>query len=417
MSSQDTPELQPLLDALNGMPLAIALYNSRNALQWSNTAFGQWRLDSHEEFISLLQARRDGAYQLATDRGLCQLCGYRVGDSYCVTAHPYSAHQGAREKLLQGLLDAFKEGQSLFQAVAEAIARALSWRWVGVSRITDDRGNVDILGWWSGDRNGQPFSMNIFKTPCEVVMSTGQFAFFRDVARQFPEDHLLTEMGATSYAGLIYRDRQHQAVGHILALHDSNDVDETLAEDLLRLASIVLGSQFELLKADAAVEKAEQESHTDSLTNLGNRRAFTRDLNMELTLHRMGSVPDGLLAIIDLDGMKTVNDTLGHEAGDRMLVMVAGALSAFGRDRDNTYRLGGDEFALLLSDARRDHEPALRQRLADIMAGIRQRGFEIIDASVGFAQLSEGDNDLEQLFQIADLRMYDDKKRKRQARR
>ncbi len=127
------------------------------------------------------------------------------------------------------------------------------------------------------------------------------------------------------------------------------------------------------------------EAHIDPLTGLGNRRAFDTDLAAALVERRRAA--GLLLAMVDLDGLKAVNDTFGHAAGDRALQATAAALRSRVRAEDRVYRLGGDEFAVLSTGG--DPE-ALGTRLArDVEAEVGGAG--PIRASVGVARAQPGD--------------------------
>ena len=88
----------------------------------------------------------------------------------------------------------------------------------------------------------------------------------------------------------------------------------------------------------------------DFLTGGGNRRSFERDLRREVgrSLRHGGGFA---VVVIDVDGLKKVNDTEGHAAGDALLRDVAGAVQGSLRREDTVYRIGGDEFAALLPGA------------------------------------------------------------------
>src|SRR5205823_10501896 len=88
----------------------------------------------------------------------------------------------------------------------------------------------------------------------------------------------------------------------------------------------------------------------DPLTNLLNRRSFVQHLDAEVARSRRYARPLALV-IFDLDELKTVNDTMGHAAGDEALKRVAEALRATIRSGDNAFRIGGDEFSVILPEA------------------------------------------------------------------
>jgi len=126
------------------------------------------------------------------------------------------------------------------------------------------------------------------------------------------------------------------------------------------------------------------EALTDPLTGVGNRRAFDRDLAAALVDRRAGRL---LLAMIDVDGLKTVNDIRGHLAGDLVLKAIAAALRLRVRAEDRVYRLGGDEFAALSTSLDPD---AFQQRLGQyVEAHVPEAGRQ--RASVGVARAKPGE--------------------------
>jgi diguanylate cyclase (GGDEF)-like protein/PAS domain S-box-containing protein len=156
----------------------------------------------------------------------------------------------------------------------------------------------------------------------------------------------------------------------------------------------------------------------DMLTGLANRRAFAAELARELGRERRYGGESSLL-MIDLDGFKEVNDTLGHAAGDLLLQAIAYSLAERMRDTDMVARLGGDEFAALLPSTPRDGAEVLA---IDIVQAIRDLSLDIGDgrraavtASVGIASSAElsDEADEDSLLAAADLAMYDAKRRGR----
>jgi diguanylate cyclase (GGDEF)-like protein len=155
-------------------------------------------------------------------------------------------------------------------------------------------------------------------------------------------------------------------------------------------------------------------SLTDELTGLSNRRGFEIELDRAIALARRQGTR-GIVAIIDLDRFKPINDGYGHAAGDAVLLRVAGVLRANVRCTDTVARLSGDEFAALLSPA----EPTEgRARVRHIQLAINRSEVEFDDrlipvrASVG-AQVYDGTSQPADLLHEADLAMYDDKRARR----
>jgi diguanylate cyclase (GGDEF)-like protein/PAS domain S-box-containing protein len=151
----------------------------------------------------------------------------------------------------------------------------------------------------------------------------------------------------------------------------------------------------------------------DPLTGLLNRRSFERELNQHIVrVHRYG--PEGAALVLDIDRFKHINDTLGHNIGDELIVKVAHTLRARLRDSDVLARLGGDEFAVLLprggaEEAQRAAEAilaAVRAQSVVTAAGRRRP----ITASIGIALFGEAESlSAEDILVNADLAMYDAK--------
>jgi diguanylate cyclase (GGDEF)-like protein len=147
---------------------------------------------------------------------------------------------------------------------------------------------------------------------------------------------------------------------------------------------------------------------SDPLTGLANRAALYAGLERALAAARLHGRPPCLL-LLDLDGFKAVNDRLGHEAGDRLLLAVAERLTRAARCNDLVARLGGDEFVLLLEDpASAEHAQQLGEALLAALAAPFELGGEIacIGASVGIAEAAADVDGPEALLRRADRAMY-----------
>ncbi|MET0416905.1 MAG: EAL domain-containing protein, partial [Actinoplanes sp.] len=169
--------------------------------------------------------------------------------------------------------------------------------------------------------------------------------------------------------------------------------------------------QVSLALTDARAVEAVREAHHDPVTGLPNRALFLKILNRVLASRGTATDPTSVL-FVDLDRFKAVNDSLGHEAGDRLLALVARRLRACVRASDTTARLGGDEFAALLHDSPIESAMAVGDRIiAAIKEPFRVAGREVfIGASVGIAVSREPDQKSEELLNNADLAMFRAKK-------
>jgi diguanylate cyclase (GGDEF)-like protein len=145
----------------------------------------------------------------------------------------------------------------------------------------------------------------------------------------------------------------------------------------------------------------------DALTGLANRALFQDRLESALNQHVRDRRPMGLL-LIDLDNFKLINDSLGHPAGDELLIEVSRRFTSVMRAGDTVARLGGDEFAILVEGSNNPEEVASRV-LVSLDAPARIGGRRIVaSASVGIATLDEADlgSTATALLQRADIAMY-----------
>jgi diguanylate cyclase (GGDEF)-like protein len=149
-------------------------------------------------------------------------------------------------------------------------------------------------------------------------------------------------------------------------------------------------------------------AHHDALTSLPNR-VFFRD-RMDEALRGLAGRRGGLaLLCLDLDHFKTVNDTLGHPAGDALLEAVGRRLRNCARDTDVVARLGGDEFAVLQVSADRPLQPeALAERIIDALGAPYEIGGHrvAVGVSVGIAAAAEAGADADLLLRNADMALY-----------
>ena len=183
------------------------------------------------------------------------------------------------------------------------------------------------------------------------------------------------------------------------------------------LLAFALAHKLRLLarEKEFAVQRLNQSivlAHTDHLTGIANRHAFDQQLALRYAAERGGG-EDGLaLLLIDLDGLKTVNDRDGHARGDALLRDFAQGLKQMLREDVGVFRLGGDEFTILA--ARRD-VAGLVAALQQLEAALRQRSYPHAGASVGWATAAESPSS-DDMVALADERMYEHKNSRRRAR-
>ncbi len=156
--------------------------------------------------------------------------------------------------------------------------------------------------------------------------------------------------------------------------------------------------------AAADADKARQQANTDWLTGVLNRRGLAVEFAA-----RAGT--SGSVIMLDVDGMKQVNDTLGHRAGDDLLKAVAGRVRSCTQAKDAVGRWGGDEF-VVLTDATLEQAEMIAERIRGIVCTQPVRtSVGLIDArlSIGFADFATGDA-IDQALVEADASMYREKR-------
>ena len=155
-------------------------------------------------------------------------------------------------------------------------------------------------------------------------------------------------------------------------------------------------------------------ARTDSLTGLWNRGYFMELADREVA-RSLRSESDLSLLILDVDYFKAVNDVHGHDAGDRALVGIAGALLGAVREVDIAARYGGEEFVAVLPDASRDEGVRIAERICRRIRDARLDcgGVSLgVTVSIGLTSLRPGD-DLDGLLKFADIALYAAKKKGR----
>jgi diguanylate cyclase (GGDEF)-like protein len=198
--------------------------------------------------------------------------------------------------------------------------------------------------------------------------------------------------------------------GSVCGFHPQPQPESAMAHrpllDLLSsLLSAVLAGDLRATAAARELEQARREADLDALTGLLNRRGWDRYLQVEEERFRRFGDP-ACVVVIDLDRLKTVNDTQGHEAGDRYIQRAAQVLATSVRHGDVLARLGGDEFGIVAVGATPEqaHEMVVRADRAMRLSGVTGSfGFAPYSVVTGFPGAWEA----------ADQAMYEQKRRRR----
>jgi diguanylate cyclase (GGDEF)-like protein len=243
------------------------------------------------------------------------------------------------------------------------------------------------------------------QTLCFHALSARVPNIIPDIA-QIPALHavpLAQKLGVRAYISIPIYALDGTLFGTLCAFDESpapgNIVDELpLLELLAELLKTLLDLDNQLSQQIRDADKIEAETLRDQLTNLHNRRGWEVLVSAEIQRGLRHSKELTVLSV-DLDGLKRVNDTQGHEAGDALICKAAETLRATMRPEDVIARMGGDEFQCLLVNLPRDRIPDFIRRLENAAA---DRG---VSLSVGAAVLMPNGT-LEAAVKEADQAMY-----------
>nr|WP_026082461.1 CHASE2 domain-containing protein [Mastigocladopsis repens] len=239
---------------------------------------------------------------------------------------------------------------------------------------------------------------DIFRASDELVFQSQQP---HENEEEFTDSHGMTHVIATK------RSLHKDAAGNFFLVGVIRDITmRKRMEDELRRAAADLSRINQELKIKE--DHLRYLAYHDPLTGLPNRKFFAEQLQESLLWAQEHNLLIGLL-FIDLDGFKQVNDTLGHEMGDRLLVTIARRLTHCLRSSDTVSRLGGDEFTVILRAIPKVPVAArvAEKILATITEPILLEGhLTIISASIGISVYPRNSQDSEILIKLADNAMY-----------
>ncbi|CAM3707027.1 sensor domain-containing diguanylate cyclase [Roseateles saccharophilus] len=263
-------------------------------------------------------------------------------------------------------------------------------------------------------------------TLCKRALEEGR-PYTDDVPGVWGDSAAAREFGLQTFASTPLRQDDGALYGTLCAASSQRRPPSPQAGQALELFARLIEQQVareqlveQLRRANAELQA---QALTDALTGLMNRRALMQELR-RLTAVAQRTGRWLLAGTVDLDGFKQINDTHGHDAGDRFLCGVADALKAALRAGDVLARMGGDEFVVIglgpmLSEDGRAAAQLLQQRLAAATVGRYPAGAVQLDyagASVGVACMDPQRSGVEEALRESDAAMYRVKETRRRPR-
>ncbi|MFL5944656.1 MAG: diguanylate cyclase [Gaiellaceae bacterium] len=342
--------------------------------------------DSEGRMLAIFSVGEPRSGMRPTDDELEVLCALAAHAAIAIETAQQAArtarHRASLEQLLEvsSTLTAAQSTQAILETVCRGIHTALGFHKVSIELVDIETGLLRSrasCGWDPGDPavlRAVPFDpMRALLDPAFEV--SGCYLVPHDEARKRIDVEHVKYSSQRNGRGphawdhhwllVPLHDRGGEEMGFIWA----DDPEDRLVPSAERLQALrVFANQ-----ATTALYAAEQFEQMrfladhDPLTDLLNRRSFVQHLDAEVARSRRYTRPLALV-ILDLDELKTLNDTQGHAAGDEALKQIADALRATIRSGDNAFRIGGDEFAVILPEADEQDALGAAQRIADGLA-------------------------------------------------
>lgn len=258
-------------------------------------------------------------------------------------------------------------------------------------------------------------------TLCKRALAEG-CSYSDDVAGKWSDSDAARALGIQTYASVAVRTDDGHLYGTLCAASSSRQPLDDRACHVMQLFSRLIGQHVEREQLVERLRALNSElaaaALLDPLTGLSNRRALLPELGRMLA--RVQRDDRALMvAFVDLDDFKMINDRYGHDAGDRFLIVLAARLSGCLRAGDLIARIGGDEFVVAATMPRENTEGSahvLELRLIAATCGRFNIGEVEIDysgASVGVVLARNGEVDAESVLASADAAMYEIKRARR----
>jgi PAS domain S-box-containing protein len=162
---------------------------------------------------------------------------------------------------LQAIVDGASQstGAEFFRILVRHLASALHLRWAFVGESAGaGRDRIRTLALWAGSDYAPNFEYDLAGTPCEGVMGRAMCCYPRDVARTFPQDHLLVELGVESYIGVRLSDSSGNSLGILVVMNDTPIHEPSQVQSILSVFAARAGAELERLQTEQRLEREQQ---------------------------------------------------------------------------------------------------------------------------------------------------------------
>lgn len=379
------------------LPVALLI---KNHVKWANTAFESIPADARQK---LVEQENTPVHDYLFER-------LTYDDYQLLVGTPFTGSRHERS-LIRELLPALAAGGDPWLTCARVLGPMIGkTELIAVKHQREDAD--ELLGHWLDGDTLPPQRLTAEHTLAEKIYAAANDRMLvTNPAQDYPKDALFSDSKPLYFAS--QRVDSKGKIRGYLALLETGDT-ASLGENIriLQLAGDILAGHF-ASEPESTPETADESLHPrDELTGLPGRAAFDAALE-NAELHYLQSEKNCEMAMLDINGLSSINNTRGIDYGDRVLKQLADGLKAICRSGDRVFRFGGDEFVLLMPFAQ--NAPPLIKRLAKVEARLRKdTGIDTFSLAAGISNLSETQGSSDDLMLLCDRRLRDSKAEQRE---
>ncbi|MBT5231807.1 MAG: EAL domain-containing protein [Methylococcales bacterium] len=319
-----------------------------------------------------------------------------------VTQQQYN--QMAFETISKGVSSA--EGQDFFHGLVINLARLFDAKYAFVGTIINKGDSIRTLAICESGKMIDNFTYDLADTPCANVVGQKTCSYLKGVQDLFTKDLLLQKMSIEGYIGSPIYILDNKPIGLIVVM-DTKPLQVTdQSAHALEIFAARSGAEIQRNRAE---ERVRRMAYFDNITQLPNRAALFECIESLLQNSAL-TTPDYTLYLIDMDNFKNINDALGHDVGDSVLLAVSKRLRRQFGDSVFLARFGGDEFVLI-----HESEPEVATILSEINDVLTEPvtlddHIIDIDATLGVVSFPAANDSLLDIVRHAELALYQAKK-------
>lgn len=297
----------------------------------------------------------------------------------------------------RSLLEELRESKDNYDALSETITEAIVRVDENLTIVYANAAVKSTFGYEPAELRGQPF---------QILFPPGEYKRHRDAFRKYfiVDDQDRSKLGLYNNIELLGKHKHRGIAPMEVSFGNSKEYRGRTLTCIIR----------DITRRKNAERRLRHLAYHDQLTGLGNRDLFNSDVPVVLQNLETAGTGHAAVMFLDLDGFKQVNDTLGHEAGDTLLIETASRLRDSLRESDAVYRFGGDEFVVVLSYIHHPRDAAL---VANKLLAAVRRPYDLaqdtegqtdvtVGVSIGIALAPGHGTSVEALTKAADLAMY-----------